>query len=85
LLHYATLAQETNVELFSLSCELIAASKRDTEWRALAAQVRTVFHGLLTDAANWGYLNATGGEETNKTSVLILFVLSFVVSVVLCC
>jgi hypothetical protein len=50
-----------------MSCELISASNQETHWRELISEVRGVYNGQLTDAANWGYLNATGGEETNKT------------------
>lgn len=61
LIHYAKLATEENVEMFSLGCELIATSKRDFEWRQIAKSVRQVFYNNITYSSNWG------GEETNKT------------------
>jgi len=67
LLKYAKFSEEHGVEEFSLSCELIEASKAERQWRELIKKVRKVYHGDLTAAANWGWLNATGGEETNKT------------------
>eukprot|EP01122_Echinamoeba_exundans_P011688 TRINITY_DN4733_c0_g1_i1.p1 TRINITY_DN4733_c0_g1~~TRINITY_DN4733_c0_g1_i1.p1 ORF type:complete len:384 (+),score=37.28 TRINITY_DN4733_c0_g1_i1:19-1170(+) len=67
LMKYVRLAERTDVEVVSVSCELIEASKQDAHWRELIARVRQEYHGQLTSAANWGWLNATGGEETNKT------------------
>jgi len=67
LLEYTQLAETHRVEMVSLSCELITASAREKEWRELIAKVRKIYSGKLTDSANWGYLNATGGEATNKT------------------
>jgi hypothetical protein len=49
---------------------LVEASKRAAQWRAVAARVRAVTAGhpvRLTVAANWGWLNATGGQATNAT------------------
>lgn len=43
------------------------ASKYDKYWRELIGNLRQVYNGKLTSSANWGWLNATGGEETNKT------------------
>jgi len=67
ILHYATLAQNTGVEMLSISTELINPSKRDAQWRNIISRVRDVYSYKITDSANWGWLNATGGEETNKT------------------
>eukprot|EP01102_Stenamoeba_stenopodia_P000534 TRINITY_DN10528_c0_g1_i1.p1 TRINITY_DN10528_c0_g1~~TRINITY_DN10528_c0_g1_i1.p1 ORF type:complete len:352 (-),score=65.56 TRINITY_DN10528_c0_g1_i1:120-1175(-) len=64
---YAELCEALGVEQISISCELITASAQGDQWRELILKVRQVYSGQLTDAANWGYLNATGGEETNKT------------------
>jgi len=90
LLEYANLAQQLGVEMFSVSCELIEASKQDAHWRRLIADVRKVYHGPLVSSANWGWLNATGGEETNKTVrytqfLWLLTYLQKLVSVVGCC
>eukprot|EP00026_Physarum_polycephalum_P010305 Phypoly_transcript_10463.p1 GENE.Phypoly_transcript_10463~~Phypoly_transcript_10463.p1 ORF type:complete len:406 (+),score=56.59 Phypoly_transcript_10463:52-1269(+) len=61
IVHYATLAEQNKVDIFSLGCELIMTSPQDAHWRAVAAKVRQVFSGRLTYSANWG------GEETDKT------------------
>ncbi|EGG23732.1 hypothetical protein DFA_05866 [Cavenderia fasciculata] len=61
LVHYAQMSQKLGVEQFSLGCELIATSPRDSQWRQVAASVRDVYDGKITYAANHG------GEETNKT------------------
>ena len=67
LVHFARLAARKRVAQLSVSCELVSASPQATHWRRLIGRVRRVFNGALTDAANWGYLNATGGEIFNKT------------------
>lgn len=64
--HYARIANATAVELFSVSCELVTASKRDAEWRDVVAALRHVYSGLLTDAANWSPPQGQG-EVTDKT------------------
>jgi hypothetical protein len=56
--HYATLAQESGVELFSIGTELEGTTHREEEWREVAQLVREHFSGALTYAANHG------GEET---------------------
>eukprot|EP01112_Ceratiomyxa_fruticulosa_P015433 TRINITY_DN4538_c0_g1_i2.p1 TRINITY_DN4538_c0_g1~~TRINITY_DN4538_c0_g1_i2.p1 ORF type:complete len:393 (-),score=64.31 TRINITY_DN4538_c0_g1_i2:40-1218(-) len=66
ILEYAEFAQKMNVEQLSVSCELITASLQEAHWRALIPQIRQVYTGVLTDAANWGALNSEGGEETQK-------------------
>jgi len=60
ILKYAKMATDLNVESFSVSCELIAASKQTADWRALIPKIRAVYKGELTDSANWG------GEEVDK-------------------
>jgi len=67
LLHYASLAEAAGVDQLSLSCELVNVSPQADHWRRLIRNVRRVYRGTVTDAANWGYLNATGGEVFNKT------------------
>eukprot|EP00753_Platysulcus_tardus_P010652 PLAT2934.1.p1 GENE.PLAT2934.1~~PLAT2934.1.p1 ORF type:complete len:404 (-),score=93.94 PLAT2934.1:80-1234(-) len=66
--HYARLAESEKVEQFSLSCELIYASvQHASSWRQMLKDVRAVYSGSITNAANWGYLNATGGQATWMT------------------
>lgn len=61
ILKYAKLAEKLNVEMFSISCELIATSRKDEYWSKIIQKVRKVYSGLLTDSANHD------GEEYNKT------------------
>jgi len=52
--HYAQLAQACGVEQFCVGCELSATQGRVSQWRAAIAGVRSVYHGSLVYAANWG-------------------------------
>eukprot|EP01017_Pseudomicrothorax_dubius_P005790 TRINITY_DN1153_c0_g1_i4.p1 TRINITY_DN1153_c0_g1~~TRINITY_DN1153_c0_g1_i4.p1 ORF type:complete len:381 (+),score=81.58 TRINITY_DN1153_c0_g1_i4:65-1207(+) len=58
--HFSTIAHRLGVEMFSISCELIEASKQEAGWREVVKAVRQTYYGLLTSSANWG------GEEVNK-------------------
>lgn len=60
IVKYAKLAEELKVEMFSMSCELIAVSKRDDLWRPVVKSVRQVYSGIVTDSANHD------GEEFEK-------------------
>jgi len=61
LMHYVTISQTYNVELFSVSCELLLTNSQDKRWRKVIETVRANYKGILTDSANWG------GEEVGKT------------------
>lgn len=56
MLHYAALAAETGAEMLSISTELqsMTGPPYTDHWRSLAAEVRGIYGGLLTAAANWG-------------------------------
>ena len=60
VLHYAQLAQANHVELIVIGTELIDMSTDDhntgntAAWRMLISDVRAVYGGKLTYAANWG-------------------------------
>ena len=43
--HYAQIAQRTGCELFLAGCEMTMTEHRETEWRKLIAEVRTVYDG----------------------------------------
>ena len=60
ILKYAKLSEELKVEMLCISTELIAVSHRTEDWKKIIKNVRNVYHGLLTDAANHS------GEETSK-------------------
>ncbi|SHK87208.1 hypothetical protein SAMN02746009_01709 [Hymenobacter psychrotolerans DSM 18569] len=54
MLHYARLAEENGMEALCIGTELQHASTgHETEWRTLIRQVRQVYRGPLTYAANW--------------------------------
>lgn len=53
-LHYAHLSTEIDAPLFVLGAELgRSVREREAFWRSLIAEVRTVYAGDLTYAANW--------------------------------
>lgn len=54
MMHYARLAQNVGADVLVIGTELHrAAESRADFWRQLAADVRTVYDGKLTYAANW--------------------------------
>jgi hypothetical protein len=53
VLHYARLAELHRVDLLVIGTELGGVSGREAAWRGLIADVRRVYSGLLTYAANW--------------------------------
>ena len=56
ILHYATMAEQSHVEAFSVGNELVIASGREQQWRSLIAAVRRVYHGQITYCANFDEL-----------------------------
>ena len=54
MLHYARLAEMERADLLVIGTELGGVSGRESEWRALIREVRKVYTGPLTYAANWG-------------------------------
>lgn len=53
ILHYAELAQAERIELLSVGAELSTTTAREADWRRVIAEVRRVYSGKLTYAANW--------------------------------
>ena len=54
IMHYARLAESAKVEAFCIGLELKHAVKeRAAFWDGLIAQVRKVYSGKITYAANW--------------------------------
>ncbi len=54
ILHYANLAEQEHVELLCVGTELTNATLNQPEsWRVLIKQIREVYSGGLTYAANW--------------------------------
>jgi hypothetical protein len=56
MVHYAELAEQNGVDLLSVGTELssITGSAYTTYWNSLIDEVREVYSGKLTYAANWG-------------------------------
>jgi hypothetical protein len=48
LLHAAEIAEAEGCEMLCIGCEMVRADARETEWRALIAELRGVYSGLLT-------------------------------------
>ncbi|MFH4964840.1 glycoside hydrolase TIM-barrel-like domain-containing protein [Gaetbulibacter sp. M235] len=60
ILDYAGVAQKTKVEIFCIGTELESFVKERPEyWKYLITQIRNVYHGKLTYAANWNEYNKT--------------------------
>jgi hypothetical protein len=54
ILHHARLAQRTGVDLLCVGAELGSTTRsRPEDWRRLIADVREVYRGPITYAANW--------------------------------
>jgi len=53
ILHYATLAEETGIEALCIGTELHQTAKRTEDWLVLIAEIRSLYKGELTYAANW--------------------------------
>ncbi len=54
ILHYARLAELEQFDLFCVGTEFESLTRYAGDWRRLIADVRRVYHGPLTYAANWG-------------------------------
>ena len=54
ILHYARLAELERADLLVIGTELGGLTGREADWRAVIREVRKVYAGPLTYAANWG-------------------------------
>ncbi len=52
-LRWARVARDEGLEGYCIGTELDKTALREKEWRALIAEVRAIYPGLLTYAANW--------------------------------
>lgn len=52
ILHYASMAARTKCELFCVGCELGSTAFREADWRAIIAEIRSVYDGPLIYADN---------------------------------
>jgi hypothetical protein len=57
LLRMASLAEQAGVERFSVGSELLSLERHEASWRALIAQVRERYQGLLYYSANWDHFD----------------------------
>lgn len=53
LLHYAQVAQQIDADVLVIGTELTTMTPYDDEWRSLIQQIRGIYDGKLTFAANW--------------------------------
>ena len=54
IMHYAILAENNNIESLCIGTELYQTTKQYPEkWEAIIAEIRSVYSGQLTYAANW--------------------------------
>lgn len=53
IIHYAKLAAASKIEIFCIGTELTHASVREDDWRKLIHEIRKVYPGKLTYAANF--------------------------------
>jgi len=57
ILHYARLANQESVEIFSVGSELSSMEKHTDYWKGLIAQVRTEFAGKMIYSSNWDHFH----------------------------
>lgn len=46
--YYAKIAQELNVDMVCIACEMVQTQRRETDWRACIAEIRKHYSGPLT-------------------------------------
>lgn len=46
--HYAAIAEAEHCEMFIAGCEMVQTERRETQWRQLIADIRNVYHGLVS-------------------------------------
>ena len=47
-IHYAKLAKDVGCEMFLPGCEMVMSERRETEWRQLIGEIRTVYDGIVS-------------------------------------
>jgi len=61
LLHYASMAEDNNVEQLSLGVEYNFAESETAKWEQLIDEVRQIYSGKLTYSSNWAANYGEGG------------------------
>jgi hypothetical protein len=56
--HYARVAANNSIDVFSVGMELTATQSQVLLWRALISEIRQIFPGKLTYGANWDSVTA---------------------------
>jgi len=59
ILHFAEIAREGGVDVFSIGSELLSTEDQPRRWRALARRVRRRFDGPLLYSTNWDHYRQT--------------------------
>ncbi len=76
ILRYATLAEQAQAEMFCIGTEFSRLSiEKPAYWRALIEEVRAVYSGKITYAANWykEYENITFWEDLDYLGIQAYF------------
>jgi hypothetical protein len=79
IITYAQIAAEVNAEIFCVGTELKEfASSRPTYWRKLIKDIRVIYKGKLTYAANWDeYVKVRFWEDLDYIGIDAYFPVSF--------
>lgn len=75
---FAEFAEENDVELFSVGCELKATTVEKEQWEQVIAEVRERYSGLIVYAADWtNYKNIEWWDSVDYVGIDAYFWLSF--------
>ncbi len=81
--HYATIAQNYNVEMLSVGCELCDVEQYTSNWTTVINNARALYTGPLTYSANWspngslgGYTNIAWWNQLNEVGIDAYFPLT---------
>jgi hypothetical protein len=81
--HYATIAQNYNVEMLSVGCELCDVEQYSSNWTTVVNNARSIYSGPLTYSANWssngnlgGYQNISWWNQLNEVGIDAYFPLT---------
>lgn len=55
--HYARIAQEEKVDIYSVGSELLSIEHEEERWKAVIRDARGLFSGKLTYSANWDHFD----------------------------
>jgi hypothetical protein len=55
--HFAQLAQQAKVDVFSVGSELLSTERQTQRWQQLITRLRTIYHGQLIYSTNWDHYN----------------------------